>query len=77
MNREFISILNNELGERLDFLVYGKTFDNMIEVRYTEDPETVCIWESYNNLVDEIDTIKTKYNIISDEDIRIVFAFDC
>lgn len=76
VNKEFINCLKEELGELPETMVVEDLKDNKVKVSFGIDPDDFYPQESYNKGVKELENIKEKYNVKSDEDLRIVFAFD-
>ena len=75
VDEKFLQLLERELGGVPDFLHYGEKVDEQRQVCFI-DSDISLAWHSYFDGVNEIEEIKRKYNIESDEDIRLVFAFD-
>ena len=74
--KDFILLLQNEMGELPETFFIEETETDNVKVSYVEDPTSTNIQNDYNEGVKELEEIKNKYNVVSDEDIRIVFAFD-
>jgi hypothetical protein len=71
---KLLSIIE-ELPE--EFIIKENNDEETVTVLWTPNWDVANIYEEYEKGVKEIETLKEKYNIKSDEDIRIVFAFDC
>lgn len=76
VEKDFITCLENEIGEFPETMVVEDLKDNKVKVSFGIDPDDFYPQESYNKGVKELEDIKEKYNVKSDEDLRIVFAFD-
>lgn len=77
VDKEFLVCLKEELGGELpETMLIGDEVEGKTKVSFVIDPYETCCQENYNEGVDDLCKIKEKYNIKSDDDIRIVFAFD-
>lgn len=73
---EFLVCLKEELCELPESMIVLDSKDGKTTVSFVIDAYEANSQENYNDGVNDLCKIKEKYNIASDDDIRIVFAFD-
>ena len=77
IDKGFYDLLISELEELPEsFVVMGEN-KNSVNIVWSPEPEKAMAYSVYSEGITELENIKSKYKIKSDDDIRIVFAFDC
>lgn len=77
VDKRFIDKLLMEIGELPENFIIKNNNRKYIDLVWTPDSEIAYAYEAYGKGIKEMEDLKEKYGVVNDEDIRIVFAFDC